>query len=170
MEELEQVCTALDLTIAPASKGKKSKVYSVVTLHLMSNTVNTMEIDLAIEMFGNVQAALDGILALRAVKTEVSTPEVVDTGAGAAGSNMNANPDMMAIPSSDELVPPPPNLNVSTVASTLNTPNSTTNNTQKGPGLFGTATNAEWLFSRLNSRRNLHICCVTFSTVTYRSF
>ena len=141
VEELEQVCTALDLTIAPASKGKKSKVYSVVTLHLMSNTVNTMEIDLAIEMFGNVQAALDGILALRAVKTEVSTPEVVDTGAGAAGSNMNANPDMMAIPSSDELVPPPPNLNVSTVASTLNTPNNTSNNTQNTP-LNTTTTNS----------------------------
>ena len=34
--------------------------------------------------------------------------------------------------------------------------------TNSGPGLFGTAANAEWLFSRFNSRRNLHICCVTF--------
>ena len=31
-----------------------------------------------------------------------------------------------------------------------------------GPGLFGTATHAEWLLSRFNSRRNLHIFCVTF--------
>ena len=33
--------------------------------------------------------------------------------------------------------------------------------TNSGPGLFGAAPNAEWLFSRFNSRINLHICCVT---------
>ena len=48
--ELEQVCTALDLTIAPASQGRKSAVYSLVALHLMSNNVETMEIDLALEI------------------------------------------------------------------------------------------------------------------------
>ena len=148
VEELEQVCTALDLTIAPGSRGRKSAVYSVVALHLMSNTVETMEIDLALEMFTNVQGALDGIMAIRAVKTEVSTAEVVDGAFGGSGLNTNANPNIGVVPSGAEPVPPPPNLSIGVVpsgaepvsappnlsytpASTLNTLNNTQNPTQQ---------------------------------------
>ena len=52
VEELEQVCTALELDVTPESQGKKSAVYSVVALHLMSNTINTMEIDMFDQSLG----------------------------------------------------------------------------------------------------------------------
>ena len=71
LEELEQVCTALDLPIEPSKQGRRSAVYSIVTLHLMSNEVNNMDVDMSLEMFGNVQGALDGILTVRTMKTEV---------------------------------------------------------------------------------------------------
>ena len=82
LQELEQICTALDLTIEPTKQGKKSAVYSIVTRHLMSDDVEGMDIDTSLEMFGNVQGALDGVVALRSIKEEVTTVEVVAGGGG----------------------------------------------------------------------------------------
>ena len=55
LEGLEQICKALNLPIDPSKTGKRSAVYSIVTLHLMSDEVDGMEIDNSLQMFENVQ-------------------------------------------------------------------------------------------------------------------
>ena len=143
VEELEQVCTALELDVTPESQGKKSAVYSVVALHLMSNTINTMEIDMALEMFGNVQSALDGIMALRVVKTEVETTATVDTGAeaGGSGGNLDATPVIPTISSSSQTVAPSLNGSNTPVTGT-STLNNTQNTTQQNTHTNTTTTNS----------------------------
>ena len=125
LEELEQVCTALDLPIEPSKQGRRSAVYSIVTLHLMSNEVNNMDVDMSLEMFGNVQGALDGILTVRTMKTEVRTEEVVGSGQGETSSsgNQSANPGMgptIAGPTVNNATPPSNSTATHAESNTLN--------------------------------------------------
>lgn len=137
LQELEQICTALDLTIEPTKQGKKSAVYSIVTRHLMSDDVEGMDIDTSLEMFGNVQGALDGIVAVRSIKEEVTTVEVVaaDRGDGSSG-NQNANPGLSSAGSSGGITPVQPTpttaqpaLQTTTHRNTDNTHNASLNTT-----------------------------------------
>ena len=122
LEELEQVCTALDLPIEPSKQGRRSAVYSIVTLHLMSNEVNNMDVDMSLDMFGNVRGALDGILTVRTMKTEVRTDEVVVSGQGEGSSgNQSANPGMGTTDAGSNVDNAPPTNSTTTHAASLNT-------------------------------------------------
>ena len=131
--ELEQICNALDLPIEPTKQGKRSAVYSIVTLHLMTGDVEAMDIDTSLEMFGNVQGALEGILTVRGMKTEVvaevETEEVVGAGGGEGIGNQHANPvmDNTAGSSGGPTVPIQATPTTVQPALTINTHNNTSN-------------------------------------------
>jgi hypothetical protein len=70
LEELESICDALELQIAEDKRSKKSALYTAVAKHLMSDVMEELGEDQAMEVFGNVKSALDGIMHLRQVKLE----------------------------------------------------------------------------------------------------
>lgn len=119
LEELEQVCMALELPIEPSKQGKRSAVYSIVTLHLMSNDVSQMEIDMSLEMFRNVQGALDGIMALRSMKSEV-VGEGEFSGAsveGSMGSGSTANSSEVTLEAASSTIATPMSSQTTTTTS-----------------------------------------------------
>ena len=70
LQELDDVCKGLGLTVEEGKKGKRSALRAVVYRQLTSQEVEEMETDKAIELFTNCQGAIDNLLQIRGMKDE----------------------------------------------------------------------------------------------------
>ena len=83
LEELETIVEALELQIVEEKRSKKSALYTAVAKHLMSDQMEELGEDQAMQVFGNVKNALGGIMHLRQVKLEEEQQQL---GQGQGGS------------------------------------------------------------------------------------
>ena len=91
-DELAEICEGLTLTVEESKKGKKSVLYALVMRQLASADVEAMESAKQKELFENVKGAVDNLLQVRQIKTEVTTEVVEGGGEGNSQGNMSIPP------------------------------------------------------------------------------
>ena len=68
VDELDEICKGLNLTVEEGKQGKRSASRALVYRQLTSDDVESMEVDKGIELFTNVKGAIDKLLQIRSVK------------------------------------------------------------------------------------------------------